>query len=53
MVPSIEVAAKFAKAINTSLDYLVLGDALPPAKGEGAYLQIALRLEKFAEEDRK
>lgn len=52
MVPSIEVAAKFARALNVSLDYLILGDTLPPAEGEDAYLQIAKRLEKFSKEDR-
>lgn len=53
MVPSIETAAKFAKALNVSLDYLILGDALPPADGEDAYLQIARRLEKLSPENRE
>lgn len=48
MLPSIEVAAKFSKVLNVSLDYLILGDE---QMSETVIYKLQ-QLEKLSEEDK-
>lgn len=52
MVPSIEVAAKFSKVLNVSLDYLILGDSQLTEEGEEAVQYKLKQLEMMSVEDK-
>lgn len=52
MVPSIEVAAKFSKALNVSLDYLILGEADAGEGTDEAVMYKLRQLEKISEQDK-
>lgn len=52
MSPSIEIAAKFAKALNISLDYLVLGHEAQTENTTDAVLYKLQQLEKLTREDK-
>lgn len=52
MVPSIEVAAKFAQVLNVSLDYLVLGFTSGTNDSVDAITYKLQQLEKLSDEDK-
>lgn len=52
MVPSIEVAAKFAQVLNVSLDYLVMGIRTETSESVEAVTYKLQQLEKLSDEDK-